>query len=74
MILLEKFYSAYSQSLGIEGAQKVVKEALFEAGLAVKKEYSRDEALKLCAVLKTKPGFVGIIAGFLAAKAILEKE
>lgn len=74
MVLLERFYSAYTQSMGIEGSQKIVKDALSEAGLTVKKEYPRSEALKLCEVLKTKPGFVGIIAGFLAARVILEKE
>ncbi len=73
MILLEKFYSAYTQSLGIEGSRKVVNESLAEAGLEVKKEYSREEALKLCEVLKSKPGFVGIIAGFLTARVILDR-
>jgi len=73
MILLEKFYSAYTQSLGIEGSQKVVKEAISEAGLTLKKEYSKEEAKKLCEVLKSKPGFVGIIAGFLMARVILDK-
>jgi len=73
MVLLERFYNAYSQSLGIEGSQKVVNEAVAEAGLEIKKEYSREEALKLCEVLKSKSGFVKIIAGFLMARLIIDK-
>ncbi|MFH1289021.1 MAG: hypothetical protein ABII25_10060 [bacterium] len=73
MIPIEKFYNSYVQTLGIEGSRKLVDDAVVQAGLFVKKEYRKEEALKVCEVLKQKKGFIKIIAGFMAGRAILDK-
>lgn len=71
MVDIKEFHNAYIQSLGIEGAQKLIKETVSEVGLSVKKEYTKEEALKICEALKNKHGLVSIIAGLLSARMML---
>lgn len=67
-ITIETFYNAYSQSLGIEGAQKLIKDVIIEADLDLKDEYIRDEALQICDFLKKKSGFIKIISITLSSR------
>lgn len=73
-ISVEKFLKAYNQSLGVEGARNLMKEVITQAGLPQRKEYSKEEAIKLCEFLKKKPGFVRIIAFALAGQILIEKQ
>jgi hypothetical protein len=60
-ILREELVSAYSQSLGREGAEKTLSGAIAEAGLNEREIYSLAEVLQICAILKTRPGLIGIL-------------
>ena len=71
-IPIQELIDAYTQSLGIEGAQKLIQDAIKEAGLPTKSAFSKEEAIKICEVLKTKKGFVGIIALALASRIHLK--
>jgi hypothetical protein len=51
-----------AQSLGMEGATKVVNDACFAAGVASKENFANEEVLKICDVLKSKQGFIKIVA------------
>lgn len=66
------FLTAYNQSLGIEGALKLIKDVIAEAGLTEREEYSKEEALKICEMLSKRPGFVKIIACSLSARIYLQ--
>ncbi|MFH1339536.1 MAG: hypothetical protein ABIH40_06815 [Candidatus Omnitrophota bacterium] len=67
-IKIEDFYELYIQTMGDEGARKIIKEAIAEAGLASKKEFSKEEALKICEVLKKKSGFIKTLANLFSAR------
>jgi hypothetical protein len=68
-----EFYDAFTQSLGTEGAKKVVQEAILESGLSVRNTYPIPEALKICDTLRKKPGFIRIIGSCLSARFTLKK-
>lgn len=70
-IKIEDFYDVYIQSAGEEGARRIIEEAIVEAELLLKKEYSKEEALKICEALKKKAGFIKILAGLFSARIIL---
>lgn len=67
-IPIKEFYDAFTESLGVEGAQKLVKESIIESGLPIINNYPLPDALKICETLKNRPGMVKIIAGFLAQR------
>lgn len=67
------FHEAYSQSLGVEGAQKLISEAIREAKLNVREEYSREDALIICDFLKKKSGYIKIIAITLSSRIRLSQ-
>ncbi len=73
-VSFEELQNLYNQNLGQEGAEKVIKGAIAEAGLIEKREYTREEAFKICGVLKNKGGYIKIIANLFAAWLILHKE
>ncbi len=64
-VLISTFEYAYSQSLGIEGARKVIEKAVNKAGLTYKDVLSHDEALKIYEQLKNEEGFIRSIAACL---------
>ncbi len=67
-INLNEFYDPLKECLGVEGAQKVIREAIQKAGLQLHAEYSKEDALKICDALKTKQGFVQFLAINLRAR------
>ncbi len=70
-ISLKEFIDSFKESLGIEGAEQLMKQTLFRAGIMRKEEFTKEEALKICRELKQHPGFVGIIGGILNSRIII---
>jgi hypothetical protein len=68
-----EFYEAFNQSLGTEGAKKIVQEAILEAGLTLQASYPISEALMICDTLRKKPGFIRIVGSCLSARFTLKK-
>jgi hypothetical protein len=67
-INLNEFYDPLKECLGVEGAQKIIRDAVQQAGLQMHAEYSKEDALKICEALKTKQGFVQFLAINLRAR------
>ena len=67
-ISAEELYEQFYQAFGMEGARKLINEAITEAGLLPKKDYAKEEALKICEVLKKKSGFVKTIANLYSVR------
>lgn len=70
-IKLEDFHELYIQTAGVDGAKKIIKEAIAEAGLIEKKEYTKEDALEICEALKKKSGFIKTIANLFSARVRL---
>ena len=70
-IPLKEFINSYRDSLGIEGAEMLIKQVLNRAGLSDHTEFTKEEALKVCRELKQHPGFIGIIGGILNSRIII---
>lgn len=70
-ISYQEFFESYKDSLGVAGADELLKKAITEANLFKKEYYSKEEALKICNVLRQYGGFVCIIAGILASRFII---
>ena len=52
-----EFYEAFNQSLGVDGARKVINEAVLESGLAVRSDIPWHKAfMRICDVLRRKNG------------------
>lgn len=68
---LSEFIDSYKESLGVEGAEQLMKQAVYSAGLIWQIEFTKEEALKICYELKKYPGFIGIIGGILNSRLIL---
>jgi hypothetical protein len=67
-IKIEDFQDLYIQTTGEEGARRIIKQAIAEAGLPEKKEYTKEEALKICEALKKKSGFIKTVANLFSAR------
>ncbi|HEY9789239.1 MAG TPA: hypothetical protein V6D22_02490 [Candidatus Obscuribacterales bacterium] len=72
-INIKEFYEAYSESLGLEGARKIVDQAVIDSGLPKQVNYTPADAIRICDTLKKSTGYVAIIAGFLGARFALRK-
>lgn len=70
-IHLKEFVDSYKDSLGLEGAEQLMKQTVYKAGLNRQEEYTKEEALKICRELKQYPGFIGIIGGILNSRIII---
>lgn len=68
---LQEFIDSYKESLGIEGAQKLVLQVIQKVELAEKSEFTKAEALKICRGLKQYSGFIGIIGGILHSRIMI---
>ena len=67
-ILISELKDAYAASLGMETSSKLIDEAIIEVGLPFEKMYPVEDILKICRALRSKPGFIGIIAGVLQSQ------
>lgn len=72
-VSLDDFYNAFVSTLGVEGTWNVIKEGIKSAGLEEEKEYSPEDALKICEMLKTKGGFVRIVANLFSMQLRLKR-
>jgi DNA mismatch repair protein MutH len=70
-IPLQEFLNSYKESLGIEGAEQLLRQAIQRAGLSYQSEFTKEEALKICRELKQYSGFIGIIGGILNSRIII---
>lgn len=70
-ISIQEFIDSYKESLGVEGAEKLIKQTTAKLGFSEHKECTKEEALKICRELKKHPGFVGIIGGILHSRIII---
>ena len=68
---MTEFIDSYKESLGIEGAEQLISKTISNAGMARQKEYTKEQALKICRELKRYPGFVGIIGGILNSRILI---
>lgn len=70
-IPLKEFLNSYKESLGIEGAEQLLRQAIQRAALPYQPEFTKEEALKICRELKQYSGFIGIIGGILNSRIII---
>ncbi|CUI17738.1 hypothetical protein PNK_2135 [Candidatus Protochlamydia naegleriophila] len=70
-IPLKEFIDCFKESMGVEGAQQLLKQTLQKANIAPKSEFTKEEALKICRELKQYSGFVGIIGGILNSRILI---
>ncbi len=73
-IELLELTTAFAQSLGNEGAQKIVNDAVAETKLPLRQTYSVSEMMTICGVLKRRPGFIGMIGASLMSKYAVRKD
>ena len=72
LITREEFVKAYTQGIGIDGAQKLISETIRSIGLTEKQDYTKDEAIRICEALKQKDGFIKILACSLLARIYIK--
>ena len=70
-ISLQEFIDSYKESLGIEGAEQLLKQVIQRANLPYQSDFTKEEALKICRELKQHAGFVGIIGGILNSRILI---
>jgi hypothetical protein len=70
-ITIQEFIDCFKDSLGLEGAEQLLKNTLLKTGISMKNEFSKEEALKICRELKQHTGFIGIIGGILNSRIII---
>jgi len=61
-INIQSIIAMLAQSVGIEGTEKIVNEAIQEAGLERKAFFTKNEFAKICENLKKRGGFIKIFA------------
>ena len=72
-ISLQELIDSYKESLGVEGAQQLIKQTLQKANFKADQiEFTKDEALKICRELKQYPGFIGIIGSILNSRIVIK--
>lgn len=68
MITALQIIDGFSQSLGLEGAKKLLAEVTTEAGFPNKAVLTKEEAMKVCTLLKAKQGLTKILGMTLATQ------
>jgi hypothetical protein len=66
-----EFVDCYKNSLGLEGAEELLKSVISRVNLVYRLEYNKEEALKICQGLKEQGGFIGIIGGIMASRILV---
>lgn len=67
-IQLQEFIDSYKESLGIEGAQALLKNVTKKLNLSYRYEFNKEEALRICDELKLQSGFIAIVGGILSSR------
>jgi hypothetical protein len=70
-VSLKEFIESYTESLGVEGAEQLMKKTTQKLGLSHQKEFNKEEALRICRELKQFSGFIGIIGSILNSRIII---
>ncbi len=68
---LKEFIDCYKESLGVEGAEQLMKQTILKANVVLQNEFTKEDALRICRELKQYPGFIGIIGGILNSRVII---
>jgi len=71
---IQSIIEMLSQSIGIEGAEKIIAEVINESGLHRKRFYSEEEFYRICEDLKKRGGFIKIFATLVATPAFREMQ
>ncbi len=72
-ITLQELIASYKESLGVEGAEQLIRQVLVKACFSSDQgEFTKSEALKICRVLKQYPGFIGIVGGILNSRIMIK--
>lgn len=67
----EEFFNSFKDSLGVEGTNTLLAQLLYQLNIQKKEFYSIEEALKICEAMRSKGGFISIVAGILAARFLI---
>lgn len=70
-ISIQDFLNHYRETLGLAGAERVLRQAIRRAGLTYQSEFTKIEALKICRELKQWSGFIGIIGNLLGSRILI---
>jgi len=73
-IYIQTLIDLLKESMGIEAAEKIIYEAVKEAGLPIKTEYMDEEFTKICDILKKRGGFIKIIATVVSTSAYINQK
>lgn len=65
---LSQLIASYEETLGVEGAQKLIYNTLASTGLAGKKEFNVEDLCLICKALSSHHGFIATTAGILLAR------
>lgn len=74
LISVYELIDSYKESLGEEGAKELIKEAVRKASLFFKKEYTKEETIKILNILQEEEGFIGILASILVPRIIVRNK
>lgn len=66
-----EFITAYSGSMGIEGAEKLINEVTLELNLNYSTSFEKKDAVRICEILKARTGFIGLIGTILLARILV---
>ena len=67
-LTLAQLLASYEETLGVEGARKLISNTLATAGFPKKTEFTLDEMVVICKVLSGHHGFIATAAGILLAR------
>ncbi len=69
---LKQLISSYEQTLGIDGARRLIINVLVKAGLSHKESFNPDEMSIICGFLNMEKGFIATTASILLARIRLQ--
>ena len=66
-----EFITAFSGSMGIEAAEKLIKEVTMQLNLGYSTSFEKKDAIQICEILKSRSGFIGLIGTILLARILV---
>ncbi len=72
IINMSQLVDSYEQTLGIEGARRLITSVLVKAGLSHKEAFNAEEINVICGLLMMEKGFIGTTANILLARLRLK--